>query len=59
MKRLNEDDFRANITNGGKMEQYNPTQKQQDMALNVCRALGLDFAGVDLMFGENDEPIFA
>ena len=29
------------------------------MALNVCRALGLDFAGVDLMFGENDEPIFA
>lgn len=58
MKRLNEDDFRANITNGGKMEQYNPTQKQQDMALNVCRALGLDFAGVDLMFGENDEPIF-
>lgn len=40
------------------MEQYNPTQKQQDMALNVCRTLGLDFAGVDLMFGENDEPIF-
>ena len=27
------------------------------MALNVCKILGLDFAGVDILFGENDEPI--
>lgn len=57
MKRTNENDFRANITNGGTMEKYLPTQKQSQMALEACRLLGLDFAGVDLLFGENDEPI--
>ena len=50
-------DFRANITNGAKASKYNPNLKQIDMAINVCKILGLDFAGVDILFGENDEPI--
>lgn len=58
MYRYNEDDFRANITNGGKMKAYEPTDEQIAMAKNVCDIISLDFAGVDLMFGENDEPIF-
>lgn len=57
MKRVNENDFRANITNGGRMEKYEPTNQQKEMALTVCRELGLDFAGVDIMFGKEDEPI--
>lgn len=50
-------DFRANITNGGKMKPYDPTEEQIEIALSACRALELDFAGVDILFGENEEPI--
>ncbi len=58
MYRYNENgDFRANITNGGSMKPYEPSQKQVDVAIKVCEILGLDFAGVDLLFGEDDEPI--
>lgn len=58
MLRENKNDFRANITNGGQMSTYEPTKQQTDMARMVCRELKLDFAGVDIMFGENDEPVF-
>lgn len=58
MLRENVDDFRANITNGGKMKPYTPMKEQLDMARTVCQKLKLDFAGVDIMFGENDEPVF-
>lgn len=50
-------DFRANITNGGKMKSYDPTQKQIDLAVKCCRVLGLDFGGVDILFGRNQEPL--
>lgn len=58
MLRYNENDFRANVTNGGKMKEYNPTDAQIELAVKVCDILGLDFAGVDILFGENDEPVF-
>lgn len=57
MKRVNENDFRANITNGGTMKRYTPTEEQKEMALLVCKELELDFAGVDIMFGKENEPI--
>ncbi|MDF2538913.1 MAG: hypothetical protein K0S76_1934 [Herbinix sp.] len=50
-------DFRANLSIGGKMRSYSPTKEQCDLALRCCEIIGLDFAGVDLLFGENDEPI--
>lgn len=50
-------DFRANITNGGKMKPYEPSAEQVEIALSACKALGLDFAGVDILFGEKEEPI--
>lgn len=50
-------DFRANITGGGKMKPYEPTQKQIDLAVESCKILGLDFAGVDILFGKDNEPI--
>lgn len=58
MYRYNDDDFRANVTNGGLMKPYEPNQAQTEMAIKVCEYLGLDFGGIDIMFGENDEPIF-
>ncbi len=57
MERTNEKDFRANVTNGGKMKKYVPTKEQEEMALSVCKNLRLDFAGVDIMFGKDNEPI--
>lgn len=58
MLRENPNDFRANITNGGHMKAYEPTEKEIEMAIKVCRKIGLDFAGVDIMFGDNGEPVF-
>lgn len=58
MLRHNESgDFRANITGGGKMEPYEPTEEQCALAVRICKRLGLDFAGVDFLFGEHGEPI--
>ncbi|SHO53522.1 ATP-grasp domain-containing protein [Anaerocolumna xylanovorans] len=50
-------DFRANITAGGKMKPYEPTKEQIDLALLCCKTLGLDFAGVDILFGRDGEPL--
>ena len=56
MKRSNPNDFRANITNGGSMEPYTPSHEEAQMALQVASLLGLDFAGVDILFG-SDGPV--
>lgn len=58
MCRYNPADFRANITNGGKMKPYTVNRGEERMALAVCRELGLDFGGIDILFGEDDEPVF-
>lgn len=50
-------DFRANITNGAIAEDFAPNRDQINMALTACKILNLDFAGVDILFGENDKPI--
>ena len=57
MYRWSDTDFRANISNGGSMKPYTPTEAQKELALRACDALGLDFGGVDLLFGEDDEPL--
>lgn len=50
-------DFRANITNGGKMKPYQWTKEQEELAVNSVKAIGLDFAGVDILFGEDETPL--
>ena len=58
MKRLNKNgDFRANIEIGSVGEKYDLTKDFVDIALKAVRTLGLNFAGVDILFGENDEPV--
>lgn len=52
MLRFNPNDFRANITNGGQMFNYEPSEEEVEMAREVMEHLGLDFAGVDILFGE-------
>lgn len=53
MLRHNDNDFRANITNGGQMTTYNPTADEIQIAQRVCKKIGLDFGGVDILFGKN------
>lgn len=50
-------DFRANISNGGKMKPYQWTKEQEELAVRSTKAIGLDFAGVDILFGDKDEPV--
>ncbi len=57
MFRWNDHDFRSNISNGGKMRSFTPTSAQEEIAVRACRVLGLDFAGVDVLFGEDDRPL--
>ena len=57
MRRRNDNDFRSNITAGGIAERYDITKEQEEMAVAAVKKLGLDFAGVDILFGKEDEPI--
>ena len=50
MKRVaKEGEFRANLHRGGTAEPVKLTAAEQDMAINAAKALGLSFAGVDLL----------
>lgn len=52
MLRHSETDFRANITAGGHMEAYVPSEEEKKLAILASKAVGTDFAGVDLLFGD-------
>lgn len=58
MIRSNENDFRANITNGGKMSEYKPTDEDLALARNVMKCLKLDFAGIDIMHDKDGRAVF-
>lgn len=57
MYRHSETDFRANITNGGVASPVELTAAQQELALAAAHAVGATFAGVDLLFGEAEQPL--
>ena len=58
MMRSNKNDFRANITNGGKMSEYKPTDEDLSLARNVMKCLKLDFAGIDIMHDKSGRAVF-
>lgn len=57
MERYNDTDFRSNIANGGKAKSYSINEAQENVAVTAVRKLGLDFAGVDILFGKDGDPI--
>ncbi|SDM79646.1 SSU ribosomal protein S6P modification protein [Psychrobacillus sp. OK028] len=57
MLRESQTDFRANITNGGTASPIILTQRQIDVAIQAAEALQAEFAGVDLLFGDDEEPL--
>ena len=56
LRRSSDGDFRSNLTLGGTMEPYTPTEAEAQLAIRVTELLGLDFAGVDVLFGK-DGPL--
>ncbi len=50
-------DFRSNIGNGGVGTPVSLSKKEERVALAAAKAVGADFAGVDLLFGKGGEPI--
>jgi gamma-F420-2:alpha-L-glutamate ligase len=56
MLRENDKDFRANISNGGKMTAITPPDEYCEVAEKAARLIGLDYCGVDLLIGE-DGPL--
>ncbi|SES81369.1 gamma-F420-2:alpha-L-glutamate ligase [Natronincola peptidivorans] len=57
MARTSPSDFRTNITLGATGELVELNQEQREIALKAHAALNLDFSGIDLLFGEDNEPI--
>jgi ribosomal protein S6--L-glutamate ligase/gamma-F420-2:alpha-L-glutamate ligase len=56
MMRNNDNDFRANISNGGKMTCIKPPEEYVKMAVKAAKIIGLDYCGVDLLIGK-DGPL--
>jgi ribosomal protein S6--L-glutamate ligase/gamma-F420-2:alpha-L-glutamate ligase len=58
MERKNPNDFRSNIALGGhgtKIDKLDP--RFEETAIKASEILNLDYCGVDIMIGENGEPI--
>lgn len=52
-RQAREGDFRANVTNGGSMLVYEPTEREKRLAIEACKGVGALFAGVDLIPAED------
>jgi len=54
MLRMSENgDFRSNVTLGGSTLPYSPTDAECELAIEASKRIGLDFAGIDILFGKN------
>ena len=51
--RYNERDFRSNVNNGGMMKKVELSHEYASVAIKACECVQADFAGVDLLIGEN------
>ena len=57
MRQSTDDDFRANITRGGEGIPYQITEEIEFLGGESARLLGLDIAGVDLLFSNGGYKI--
>lgn len=55
-ERINENDFRSNVAQGGYVKAVNPPKSFIAAAEKAARILKLDYCGVDILYGENGEP---
>ncbi len=57
MLRTSQTDFRSNIELGGKGEVFAPSREFIETAEKVAKVLNLDYCGIDILFGEYNQPI--
>ena len=53
MKRTSQNDFRSNLAGGGKGETVSLDTQTAALCTRVSELLGLDYCGIDLLFGRN------
>ena len=46
-------DFRSNVTLGGCTLPYSPSDAECELAISASKRIGLDFAGIDILFGKS------
>ncbi|MGN1061047.1 MAG: RimK family alpha-L-glutamate ligase [Candidatus Coproplasma sp.] len=56
MLRQSEGDFRSNVALGGSAKPYPVDEKTQTICEKCARLLGLDYCGIDVLFGKDDTP---
>lgn len=56
IKRVNDRDFRSNLSNGGKAYATNITKEQESAAISALKAVKADWGGVDMLLTDG-EPI--
>ncbi len=59
MLRVNKNDFRSNIALGGEGILTPPPSSFIETAEKISRILDLDYAGIDILLGENNTPILS
>ena len=57
MERRNDGDFRSNVAQGGSGEKIDLLEEFRIVAESCAEILGLDYCGVDLLYGKDGEPI--
>ncbi len=57
MERINQDDFRSNVAQGGNGMNVELSEDFRIVAESCAEILGLDYCGVDLLYGKNGKPI--
>ena len=57
MLRVSNTDFRSNIELGGIGQQFDLPQSFKEISEKVADVLMLDYCGIDLLFGENGQPM--
>lgn len=57
MKRQSNIDFRSNVELGGVASKIDLPNSFKDLAIKVANLIDLDYCGIDLLIGENNEPI--
>ncbi len=57
MERSNDNDFRSNVAQGGTGRVIELPSAFKTTAEKCAKVLGLDYCGVDLLYGENGQPV--
>lgn len=52
-RRAGEGDFKANISQGGSGVEIQPDEEAVEIAIKTAKALNIQIAGIDLLYGEN------